>query len=40
MNDGNLEAYMQKGVRFLMTSWNAWLARGAAEFVKKAAARQ
>ena len=38
MNDGNLEAYVQKGVTFLMTSWNAWVARGAAEFVKKAAA--
>ncbi|MCH8988576.1 MAG: hypothetical protein IIA92_07195 [Chloroflexi bacterium] len=38
VNDGNLEAYVQKGVTFLMTSWNAWVARGAAEFVKKAAA--
>ena len=38
VNDGNLEAYVQKGVRFLMTSWNTWVARGAAEFVKKAAA--
>ena len=38
VNDGNLERYVQMGVRFLMTSWNAWVARGAADFVKKAAA--
>ena len=36
-NDGNLEAYIQKGVRFVMTSWNAWVTRGATDFVKKAA---
>ncbi len=38
VNDGSLEAYVQKGVKFLMTSWNGWVARGAAEFVRKAAA--
>lgn len=37
-NDGSLEAYVQKGVKFLMTSWNGWVTRGGAEFVKKAAA--
>jgi 4-hydroxy-2-oxoheptanedioate aldolase len=36
VNDANLEEYKGKGVQFLMTSWNAWVARGAAEFVNKA----
>lgn len=36
VNDANLEEYKGKGVQFLMTSWNAWVARGAAEFVKNA----
>ncbi len=38
VNDGSLEAYVQKGVKFLMTSWNGWVASGAAEFVRKVAA--
>ena len=38
VNDASLEAYVQKGVKFLMTSWNAWVSRGATEFVRKAAA--
>jgi 2-keto-3-deoxy-L-rhamnonate aldolase RhmA len=37
VNDGNLERYVQMGVKFLMTSWNGWVARGATEFVQKAA---
>ena len=36
VKNGNLEAYVQKGVQFLVTSWNAWRARGGAEVVKKA----
>ncbi len=36
VNDGNVEASIQKGVQFVMTSWNAWVAQCAAEFVKKA----
>ena len=36
VNDGNVEAWAQKGVKFLMTSWNGWVARGAADFLKKA----
>jgi hypothetical protein len=36
VNDGTVEAYAQKGVQYLMTSWNAWVARGAAEFIQKA----
>ena len=38
VNDDNIAAYVSKGVRFTMTSWNAWLARGASEFLRKAAA--
>ena len=35
VNDDNVAAYAQKGVKFLMTSWNAWLSRGATEFLAK-----
>ena len=38
VNDENLDGYIEKGAKFLMTSWNAWLARGAAQFLAKAAA--
>ena len=34
-NDSNLSAYVEKGVRFLMTSWNGWV--GAAQFLGTAA---
>ena len=37
VNDSNLESYVQKGVKYTMTSWNGWVVRGATEFVKKAA---
>ncbi len=35
VNDDNVAAYAEKGVQFLMTSWNAWVGRGAAEFLAK-----
>ncbi len=38
VNDDNIAAYVSKGVRFTMTSWNAWLVRGASEFLRKATA--
>ena len=38
VNDDNIAAYVSKGVRFTMTSWNAWLVRGASEFLRKASA--
>ena len=38
VNDDNIADYVSKGVRFTMTSWNAWLVRGASEFLRKAAA--
>jgi len=36
VNDQNIESYIAKGARFLMTSWNGWVASGAAQFIKKA----
>ena len=36
VNDENIASYIAKGARFLMTSWNGWVARGAAQFLKKA----
>ena len=38
VNDANLERFVEMGVKFLMTSWNGWVARGANEFVQKVAA--
>ena len=37
VNDSNLVSYIEKGVRFTMTSWNGWVASGAAGFLEKAA---
>lgn len=39
VNDDNVAGYVQKGVKFLMTSWNAWVARGATEFLSRAGLR-
>lgn len=36
VNEDNVASYATKGVKFLMTSWNAWVARGATEFLAKA----
>ena len=36
VNDDNVASYAEKGVRFVMTSWNAWVARGAGQFLSKA----
>ena len=35
--DANVEAYIRKGVKFLMTGWQAWAATGADAFKRKAA---
>ena len=35
VNDENIASYIAKGARFLMTSWNGWVASGAAQFLKK-----
>ena len=35
VNDDNVAEYLGKGVRFVMTSWNAWVARGAGSFLSQ-----
>ena len=35
VNDDNIAEYLGKGVRFVMTSWNGWVARGAGAFLSK-----
>lgn len=35
VNNDNVASYAEKGVKFLMTSWNAWLTRGANKFLAK-----
>jgi len=37
VNDDNVARYLDQGVRFLMTSWNGWLARGASGFLARVA---
>ena len=37
VNDENVTRYLEQGVRFTMTSWNAWVARGASSFLDKVA---
>ncbi len=37
VNDENVARYLEQGVRFTMTSWNGWVARGGAAFLEKAA---
>ena len=35
VNDDNVASYVEKGALFLMTSWNAWVARGSSEFLHR-----
>ncbi|MYC29187.1 MAG: hypothetical protein F4X65_03730 [Chloroflexi bacterium] len=35
VSDANVESYVEKGARFLMTSFNAWITRGSADFLGK-----
>ena len=37
-SDANIAKFKAMGVKFMMTSWNAWVARGASEFLQKASA--
>lgn len=37
VNDENVARYLEQGVGFTMTSWNAWVTRGGAAFLEKAA---
>ena len=38
VSDATVENYVEKGVRFLMTNWNAWLAAGVQDFARRVAA--
>ena len=38
VNDGNVADYIEKGVKFMMTSFNAWVTRGSAEFLARVSA--
>ncbi len=33
VNDANVEAFIAKGVKFLMTSFNSWIVRGSSDFL-------
>jgi 4-hydroxy-2-oxoheptanedioate aldolase len=35
VDDDNVERYVQAGVRFLLTGWTSWVARGAREFQRR-----
>ena len=37
VDDGNVEGYMEKGVRFMMTGWPSWVTSGAQAFKAKLA---
>ena len=37
VNDENVARFLGQGVRYTMTSWNAWVAQGAAAFLEKVA---
>jgi 4-hydroxy-2-oxoheptanedioate aldolase len=39
VNDDNVERYLDQGVRFVMTGWPAWVAKGATAFLKQVAAK-
>jgi 4-hydroxy-2-oxoheptanedioate aldolase len=38
VNDENVERYLDLGVRFVMTGWPGWVAKGATAFLKQVAA--
>ena len=35
VNDESVASYVEKGVRFVMTSWNGWVAQGAVQFINR-----
>jgi 4-hydroxy-2-oxoheptanedioate aldolase len=39
VNDENVERYLALGVRFVMTGWPSWVAKGATAFLKQVAAK-
>ena len=38
-NAETVESYIEKGVRFFLTSWQPWLVRGANNYLSKVAAK-
>ena len=40
VNDENVEAYIEKGVRFFLNNWQPWIARGASQYLSKLAAKE
>jgi 4-hydroxy-2-oxoheptanedioate aldolase len=38
VNDSNVESYIEKGVRMVMTSWTAWVATGGRAYLDRVAA--
>src|SRR5712691_8555884 len=38
-NEDTVESYMEKGVRFFLTSWQPWVARGASQYLSKVVAK-
>ena len=38
VNDDNVDAFVAKGVKFLMTSFNAWIVRGSSDFLARVSA--
>ena len=39
VNDENVERYLDQGVRFVMNSWNGWVAKGAQTYLGKVSAK-
>ncbi len=37
VNDSNVASYIEKGVKFLMTSFNPWIVKGSADFLSQVA---
>ena len=40
VNDNNVAGYIEKGVQFLMTSWNGWVASGATGFLSTVSSKR
>jgi len=38
-NEETVESSMEKGVRFVLTSWQPWVARGASQYLSKVVAK-
>jgi 4-hydroxy-2-oxoheptanedioate aldolase len=38
-NEDTVESYREKGVRFFLTSWQPWVARGASQYLSKGVAK-